>query len=72
MTTMAYPADQAARVEKRDLWLMAYERAGFDEKQTEILLKPLNDSETNRSPLEIVDSVMEFTIDNYADCKRRR
>jgi hypothetical protein len=63
------PIVEGPRVETPDLWLLAYERAGFDEKQKQILLRT---SEPDRvdpwSPLDFVEEVKDVTHDQCAEC----
>jgi hypothetical protein len=63
------PKTDAPRKERPDLWLLAYDRVGFDEEQTKPLLTPSDGNTTIRSPLDFVERVRNLIIDRYAKCK---
>jgi hypothetical protein len=68
--TAAQPTIQTTFIEKPDLWLLAYQRAGFDEQQTDVLLGPTHARDTSLSPLHLVEEVKKLAVDRYTDCKR--
>jgi hypothetical protein len=65
------PIVKGPRVETPDLWLLAYERAGFDEEQKKILLRTSERDETKPwSPLEFVEKVKDVTHDRCMECAK--
>jgi hypothetical protein len=65
------PIVKAPQVETPDLWLFAYERAGFDEEQKKILLRtPEKDEAEPWSPLEFVEEVKDATRERCMECAK--
>jgi hypothetical protein len=65
------PIVEGPRVETPDLWLLAYERAGFNEEQKKTLLRTSEEDEaTPRSPLEYVENVKDVTRDRCMECAK--
>jgi hypothetical protein len=70
-TQVSTPTVKTPRVEKPDLWLLAYERAGFDKDQKQVLLDTSDNDEAKPwSPLDVVEEVKDATSNRCMECSK--